>query len=71
MDVAAYDASYHGGSEGDVVDEGGSQSRNPHHQDDGYGQALVLRNGLRGQRRRGTGKIRVYYHSHASGQPRI
>lgn len=53
MGVVTHGASYHGGCEGDVVDERGGQSRNPHHQDNGYGQALVLGNGLRGQGRRG------------------
>lgn len=41
------DAPYHGGSEGNVVNEGRRQSRHPHHQDDGYGQALVFWHRLR------------------------
>lgn len=31
LDVVTHNASYHSGSEGDVVDERGGQSRNPHH----------------------------------------
>ena len=40
-------SSYHGGGEGDVVYERGGQGRDPHHQDDGYGQTLVFWHGLR------------------------
>lgn len=65
------DASYHCGSEGNVVNERRRQSWDPHHQDNGYGQALVLRHRLWREIIRVTDKCDSHRHSdeHSPPQP--
>lgn len=63
------EASYHGGSEGNVVNERRGQSRDPHHQDNGYSQALVLWHRLRGEIMRATDKCYFHCHSDAHAHP--
>ena len=61
-------ASYHGGGEGDVVDERRGQSGHPHDQDDGDGHALVLGNRLTeeitGDARQGPRYTHTHRHTH-------
>lgn len=63
------EASYHGGSEGNVVNERRGQSRDPHHQDNGYGQALVFWHRLRGEIIRASDNCFFHCHSDADATP--
>lgn len=59
------EASYHGGCEGNVVNERRGQSRDPHHQDNGYSQALVFWYRLRREIIRATANCHFQHHSGA------
>lgn len=69
-ETAAVLLSHHGGSEGNVVDERGGQSRDPHHQDDGDGQTLVFGNRLRGEKIRAADYDTYYDNSDVHTPPR-
>lgn len=62
-------ASYHGGGEGNVVNERGGQGRDPHHQDNGYSQALVFWHRLKGEIIRATDNCYFHCHSDAHASP--